>query len=116
MDGVVNLAKKRESVTMGGKGRGEMRNEIRRVTGMVADAPTTTDNFGNRFGTFGVWEMKAGKLEILLMVNGLVDKNGFCTHGIILIVCSCTLLHIIFFLTKTSMRVEMCQLGFRVFF
>ena len=32
---------KRERITTGGKGRGKIRSEIGKVTGMVADAPTT---------------------------------------------------------------------------
>ena len=40
--GAVNLAlEKREGVTMGVKGRGEIRSEIGKITGMAADAPTT---------------------------------------------------------------------------
>ena len=40
--GAVNLAlNKRERVTMGCKGRGEIGGEAGEVTGVVADAPTT---------------------------------------------------------------------------
>ena len=34
------MLEKRERVTPGGKGRGEIRDEIENATGMVADVPT----------------------------------------------------------------------------
>ena len=50
----MNLAEKRERVTTGGKGRGEIGGKVGEVTGVVASAPTTA------------WEMAAGKVEVLL--------------------------------------------------
>ena len=55
--GVVNLMlKKWESVTTGGKGRGEIRDEIGKVTGLIADVPIT-DSLRKWYGTFGGREM-----------------------------------------------------------
>jgi hypothetical protein len=53
----VNLAlEKRERVTTGGKGRGDIDGEIGKVTGMVAVAPTM-DNLGKRCGGIGgIWD------------------------------------------------------------
>jgi hypothetical protein len=43
---------------MGGKGSDEIRSEIRKVTGMIADAPTT-DSLVKRYGVFHIigWEL-----------------------------------------------------------
>ena len=65
----MNLAlEKGERVTMGGKGRGETGGETEEVTGVVANAPT--DGLGKRYGTFNGWGIAAGKLEVLLVVDG----------------------------------------------
>ena len=62
---------KRERVTTtGGKDRGEVRSEIRKVTGMVTGVPTM-DCLKKRYGVFGGWGMTTGKVEILLVVSGL---------------------------------------------
>ena len=56
----VNLPlKKSERVTTGGKGRGEIGNEIGKVTGMVADAPSM-DSLVKRYGDFmnGMWQLE----------------------------------------------------------
>ena len=37
---------------------------------MVADAPIR-DSLGERYGTFAGWVMAAGKVEVLLVFNGL---------------------------------------------
>ena len=43
---------------------------------MVADAPTM-GSLGKRYGAFGGRGIAAGKVEVLLMVSGLVvDKSG----------------------------------------
>ena len=50
---VVNLTlENMERVTAGGKDRAEIRGKIGKVTGMVADAPTT-DSLEKRYGAFG---------------------------------------------------------------
>jgi hypothetical protein len=60
---------------MGDKGRGEIRSEIGKVTGMVADVPAT-DSLGKRYEAFGGWEMTAGEVEILLVISELdVDRS-----------------------------------------
>ena len=49
----MNLAlEKREMVTMGGKGRGEIRGNVGKVIEMVADLPAT-DSLRKRCGAFG---------------------------------------------------------------
>ena len=49
----MNLAlEKEERVTMGGKGRAEIRGEAGEVTGVVENVPTT-DGLGKRYGLFG---------------------------------------------------------------
>ena len=58
---------KEERVTTGGKSRGEIGGEAGEVTGVAADAPTT-DGLGERYGTFGGWEMAAGKVEVFLYI------------------------------------------------
>ena len=73
-DAVNLLLKKRERVTMGGKGRGEIGSEAGEVTGVVAYAPTT-DGLGKRYGTFSGGGMAAGKVEVLLVVGGY-DVDG----------------------------------------
>ena len=61
---------KRKRVTMGGKARGEIRVEVGKVTGMVADV------WGKRYRAFGRWGMAARKIEVLLVDSGLdVDRN-----------------------------------------
>ena len=52
-------------VTMGAKGRGEIKVEVRKVTRMVADAHTT-DSLGKRYREFGGLGMAAGKVDVLL--------------------------------------------------
>ena len=49
---------KRERVTMGGKGKGEIGGEAGEVTGVVANGPTT-DGLGKRYGTFIGWGVAA---------------------------------------------------------
>jgi hypothetical protein len=50
---MVNVTlEKRERVTMGGKGRDEIRGEVGKVTGMVADS------LGKKCGAFGGWQLK----------------------------------------------------------
>ena len=73
----MNLAlEKRERVIMGGKGRDEIRSEIGKVTGMVADVPAT-DSLGKRYEAFGGWGMVARKVMVLLMFSGLdVDRSA----------------------------------------
>ena len=54
----MNLALgKWESVTMGGKGRGEIRGEAGEVTGVVANMPTM-DSPGKRFEAFSGRQLK----------------------------------------------------------
>ena len=49
----MNLAlEKGERITMGGKGRGEIRGEAGEVTGAVADVPTM-DTLRKRYRAFG---------------------------------------------------------------
>ena len=43
---------KGESITTGGKGRGEIKGEAGEVTRVVADFPTT-DSLGKSYGAFG---------------------------------------------------------------
>ena len=63
----MNLAlEKMKRVTIGGKSRGEMGNEIGKVTGMTADVPTT-DSLEKKMEFFCGWEMAAGEIEILLV-------------------------------------------------
>ena len=74
--GAMNLAlEKGERVTTGGKGRGEIRDEAGKVTGVVANAPTT-DSLGERYRTFSGLRMAAGKVEVLLVVGGFDMDRG----------------------------------------
>ena len=72
---MVNLIfEKTEMVTTGG--RGEVTSKTEKISGMVADVPTT-DSLRKRCGEFGGWEMAAGKVEVLLVVSGVdVDRNS----------------------------------------
>ena len=67
----MNLAEKGERVTTGGKGRVEFGGEAGKVTGVVADAPTT-DGLGKRYGTFSGWGMAAGKWRYCWWLVGLM--------------------------------------------
>lgn len=53
---MVNLAEKREGVTIGGKGRGE----IGKVTGMFADV-SNMDCLRKIYGAFGEWARQLEK-------------------------------------------------------
>ena len=72
----MNLAlEKGERLTLGGKSRGEIKGETGEVTGMVANVPTM-DSLGRRYGAFSGWGMAAGKVEVLLVINGFdVDRH-----------------------------------------
>ena len=70
------VLEKGKRVTMGGKGRGEIRGEAGEVRGVVANVPTT-DGLGKRYGAFGGRGMAARKVEILLVVHRLdVDRGA----------------------------------------
>jgi hypothetical protein len=57
---------------MGGISTGEIRGEAGKVTGVVANVPTT-DGLGKRYG----WGMAAGKVEVLLVVRRFdVDRGA----------------------------------------
>ena len=102
----MNLAlEKGERVTTEGKGRGEIGGEAGEVTGVVADAPTT-DCLGKRHGTFSGWGMAAGKVEVLLVVDGF-DVDGGAEVRLVNFV---TLLR----LRKTAVPVEISRYSFRV--
>ena len=58
---------KRERVTMGGKGRSEIRK--------VVDV-STMGNLGKRCGALCGWGLPSGKLEVLLVVGWLVVKRN----------------------------------------
>ena len=68
------MLEKEEKVTMGSKGRGEIRGEAGEVTGVAANVPTT-DGLGKRNGMFSRWGTAAGKVEVLLVVSGF-DVDG----------------------------------------
>jgi hypothetical protein len=51
-------------------GRGEIRSEIGKVTGMVADVPTR-DSLGKSYGAFGGCWLATAKVEVLLVVSEL---------------------------------------------
>ena len=62
--GAVNLAlNKRERVTMGCKGRGEIENETGKIIGMVADASTVHSLAKRRYGVFDGLDMYANIKE-----------------------------------------------------
>ena len=57
------------------KGRGEIRSEIGKESGIVAEVPTM-DSLGERYGAFGRWGMEAGKVAVFLVVTRLdVDRS-----------------------------------------
>jgi hypothetical protein len=71
------MLEKGERVTMGGKGRGEIRGEAVEVTGVFANA-STTDGLEERYRAFGGWGMTAGIVEVLLVVCRFdVDRGAF---------------------------------------
>ena len=51
------VLEKRKRVTTGGKGRGDIRSEVGKVTGITADAPTM-NNLGRRYGAFVGWQLE----------------------------------------------------------
>ena len=68
------VLEKRERITAGGKGRGEIRNEMGKITGMVADVPTT-DSLGNMYRAFDEYVMAAGEVEVFLLKFDLVRTS-----------------------------------------
>ena len=69
--GVMNLVLgKRERVTTGGKGRGEIRGKSGKVTGMTADAAY------QKWSGEKVWWMAAVEVEILLVMGLICTKSG----------------------------------------
>ena len=64
----MNLAlEKRERVTMGGKGRSEIRGETGEVTGVVACAPMT-ESLGKSYGVFYMHYHNTVHLQDMLIV------------------------------------------------
>ena len=55
----------------GGKGRGEIGSEAGEVNGVVANVPTM-DDLGIRYRTFSGWGMETRKVEVLLVIGGLM--------------------------------------------
>ena len=59
---------------MGDKGKGKIRYEIGKVSGVIAEEPTT-DSLGKRYGEISGWTMAPGKAGYCLWLVGLCGQK-----------------------------------------